>query len=408
MKTRTKINCSIIDHNSIRICGIIVAAGAANRFGGRIPKQFLPLAGIPVFLHSLRAFLSHSQCERCVVVCAPTEIDRVRSDIIEFFPDLLDRTVIVAGGLERAESVANGVKTVLDDDVDAVFIHDAARPGLSHDVLDRLLAGLSAHHGSAPALPVVDALKRSSAKGFETIERKEVYRIQTPQAIRTEQVNLIYSNAELSNAVDDFQLAEAAGLSLTLVEGDEKLSKLTYQQDFAKLEHVLFNQNLIIRTGLGYDVHAFEPGDSVQLCGVPIRHTHKLKGHSDADVAWHALTDALLGALALGDIGDHFPPSDPQWKGSASSIFLKFAADKVRELGGTISNLDVTIVCEAPKVKPHREAMRQATADIVGIDVSKVSVKATTTEALGFEGRREGISSQAIATIALPSLSTGF
>ena len=396
MKTSTQTDCPLIDHKSIVFCGIIVAAGTANRFGGSVPKQFLSLGAYPVFIHSVNKMLSHPQCKSCIVVLSDSERERAYSLIKEFVSDS-EKIHVVTGADSRTGSVRNGVLAAQETKADVVMIHDAARPGLSHATLGHLLEALTSHEGAAPALSVVDALKRQKNGEIENVDRSDLYRIQTPQAFRMDVIEELYQSID-HTAVDDFELARNAGLSLKLVPGTETLSKITYPEDEARLLQ-LMNPTKEIRFGQGYDVHAFEPGEFVTLCGTQIPHDHKLKGHSDADVAWHALTDAILGALALGDIGDHFPPSDPQWKGAPSDVFLKFAADKVSENGGRILNADLTIICEAPKIKPNRDAMRKRTADILGIDIGRVSVKATTTEGLGFEGRREGISSMASISI---------
>lgn len=398
MKTSTETDCPLIDHKSVVFCGIIVAAGTANRFGGSIPKQFLPLGALPVVVHSIAAMISHPQCTSCIVVVSESERDRADKLIRDNMKET-DKLCLVTGSDTRAGSVSNGVQAALEANPDVVLIHDAARPGLSHDTLNNLLEALATHEGAAPALPVVDALKKQTGAGIESVDRSDLHRIQTPQAFRIGVAADLYQSID-QTAVDDFELAQKAGLSLKLVQGSEVLSKITYPEDEERVLR-LMTAKTEIRFGQGYDVHAFEPGEFVTLCGTHIPHDKKLKGHSDADVAWHALTDAILGALALGDIGDHFPPSDPQWKGAPSDVFLKFAGDKVAENGGRILNVDLTIICEAPKIKPNREAMRESTAKVLGIDLARVSVKATTTEGLGFEGRREGISSMASVSVEL-------
>ena len=315
------------------------------------------------------------------------------------------RVTLVSGGSERALSVKNGIDSLRSAVPDYVLIHDAARPGLTHSVINDLLTALETHQGAAPALPVADSLKRETDGQIASIARENLYRIQTPQAFRYSDICNLYE-ADISAATDDFTLAEKSGLSLKLVQGTELLGKITYPQDLVFMEKMMAPDLPRYKTGLGYDVHAFEDGNAVTLCGIEIPHTAKLKGHSDADVAWHALTDAILGALAEGDIGDHFPPSDPQWKGVPSSVFLEFAVRRVRERKGEIINVDMTIICEAPKIKPHRDAMRARTSEILDIPLEDVAVKATTTEQLGFTGRREGIAAQAICSIRLPAHST--
>tara|TARA_B100000678_G_scaffold291464_1_gene308561 strand:+ start:27555 stop:28787 length:1233 start_codon:yes stop_codon:yes gene_type:complete len=402
MKTASKENCSIIDHKSAKFCCLIVAAGSGLRFGGRVPKQFLPLGARMVIDTSLDVLLNHPQCSGIVIVGREEDLpllETIKARRSDKSPTPIQITI---GSDTRSKSVQNGLASAKDFAADIVMIHDAARPGLTSDILDRLLAGLREHHGSAPALPVVDALKKTTDDGIESVDRASMYRIQTPQAFRADAIEHMYAGSD-GSAVDDFDLASKSGLYLTLVDGDERLMKITYPEDIKRLEQILFaNTQYVTRSGLGYDVHAFEPGNEVQLCGVAIPHDVKLKGHSDADVGWHALTDALLGAIAAGDIGDHFPPTDPQWKGAASEVFLSFAGEQISAMGGTIVNVDITLICEAPKVKPHREAMRLATAKVLNVDPGIISVKATTTEGLGFEGRREGIAAQAIASVMLP------
>jgi 2-C-methyl-D-erythritol 4-phosphate cytidylyltransferase/2-C-methyl-D-erythritol 2,4-cyclodiphosphate synthase len=265
-------------------------------------------------------------------------------------------------------------------------------------MIDSLVSALSDHDAAAPALPVADALKAQVAGRLSTVPRDGLYRVQTPQAFRLGEIR---SALEARGSfVDDLEAVEAAGARVTLVPGDPRLHKITYAEDFDLVARLLSPLQSAPRVGKGFDVHAFEPGDHVTLCGVKIPHTAKLKGHSDADAAWHALTDAILGAVALGDIGDHFPPSDPKWKDADSGLFLKHAQMLAEKAGYALSSCDVTVICEAPKVKPHRDAMRVRTAELLGLPLDAVSVKATTTESLGFTGRREGIAAEAVAVLA--------
>lgn len=377
---------------------IIVAAGTGSRTGFETPKQFLPLAGKPVLNWSVDVFKAHSKVDQIVVV--------VSEDQFEFTQNLLvsyDSVDVIKGGKERADSVRNAFAALKGDEPQYVFIHDAARPGLQPETLNKLFKALESHDGAAPSLPVADALKKLEPGGSITnVDRSSLYRIQTPQAFRYDKIRKAQETST-SHHADDFSIASDAGLSLTLTDGSERLHKITYKEDFERMADVL-SRTLPPRIGSGFDVHAFESGNAVMLCGVDIPHTHKLKGHSDADVAWHALTDAILGALTLGDIGAHFPPSDPQWKGAASSTFLKHANEQALASGYSIGNADVTIICEAPKVRPHVEVMRSATAECLGINVEQVSIKATTTEQLGFTGRKEGIAAQAsVLLVANPS-----
>ena len=387
-------NCA----NTTNAAAIIVAAGIGSRTGFETPKQFLPLAGKPVLTWSIDVFAAHSRIEQIVIV--------VSEDKFEFTHNLLasyDSVDVVKGGKERADSVRNAFDALKGDEPQYIFIHDAARPGLQPETLNLLFEALESYDGAAPGLPVSDALKRLETSGSITnVDRSSMYRIQTPQAFHYDKIRRAQEISS-SHHADDFSIASDAGLSLTLTDGSERLHKITYKEDFERMADVL-SRTLPPRIGNGFDVHAFEPGDAVMLCGVEIPHTHKLKGHSDADVAWHALTDAVLGALALGDIGAHFPPSDPQWKGAASSTFLKHANKLALAKGYSIGNVDVTVICEAPKVRPHVEAMQSATAECLGVKMEQVSIKATTTEQLGFTGRKEGIAAQAsVLLVANPS-----
>ena len=368
---------------------VIVAAGQGSRFGGEAPKQLLPLLDRPVLTHSIDAF---RQCQniRRIVIVAP-------SDQLDLFENkAADR--IVPGGETRTASVMAGLHALAEGAPDLVLIHDAARPGVTPTVIEAVIGALKTAPAAAPALPVVDALKRETSDGLQDISREGLMRVQTPQGFHWETIRTAISRGQ-GAFVDDLAAVEALGAKVALVPGDERNAKITYPGDLERISRLMVAK-MPPRLGTGFDVHAFEPGDRVTLCGVEIPHAAKLEGHSDADVAWHALTDAILGALALGDIGDHFPPSDPQWKGAPSRVFLDHAGQLVRAQGYGISNCDITLICEAPKVKPHREAMRAKTAEVLGVDLSAISVKATTTEGLGFTGRREGIAAQATACLS--------
>lgn len=365
---------------------IIVAAGAGTRYGSAVPKQFLQLGSKPVWQWSYQAIKHHPLVGEIVVVipdgCYNAQFERGVKTVI--------------GGNTRTDSVLNGLKALSCPPNSPVLIHDAARPGLTLDIIDSLLAALKVSNGSAPYLPVNDALKRGTTN-LATVDRGDLKRVQTPQAFRLGEIKEALQEAGES-LVDDLEAIQRVGGAIKLIPGHERLAKITNPGDIAWMEKVLMKTET--RTGTGFDVHAFEPGNHVTLCGVNIPHTASLKGHSDADAAWHALTDALLGALALGDIGDHFPPTDDKWKNAPSSVFLKHASKLAEETGATIQNVDITIICEAPKVKPHRELMRQSTADCLNIALDQVSVKATTTEGLGFTGRGEGLAAQASVTLA--------
>ena len=286
-------------------------------------------------------------------------------------------------------------------DADAVLIHDAARPFLADFVIDKLIAALESADGAIPALPVVDTLARASGRLGDVVDRTGIIRVQTPQAFRMAAIRAAHDNWTGDHATDDAQMVRAAGFDVSTVEGHVLLEKITRPADFAEAER-RWTQRMISRTGMGYDVHRLVVGEELWLGGIRIEHSHGLSGHSDADVALHALTDALLGALGDGDIGSHFPPSDPQWRGAASHRFVEHAAKLIRQAGGVIDHVDVTIICEAPKIGPHRDAMRVAIGQMLDLPATKVSVKATTTERLGFTGRGEGIAAQAVATIRLP------
>jgi len=366
---------------------IIVAGGKGARSGRDRPKQWEPLLGRRVIDWSVEAFLAHPGLQDLVIVAdAPDAAG---------FPDTVR---VVPGGDTRTASVRAGLSALRVLGETPVLIHDAARPGLSMAMIDALIAALETSDAAAPALAVSDALKTQAAGHLATVPRDGLWRVQTPQAFRLATISAAL--AAPGAFVDDLEAVEAGGATVTLVPGDPKLHKITYPEDFDLVARLLAPFPLMPRVGKGFDVHGFEPGDHVTLCGVKIPHTAKLQGHSDADAAWHALTDAILGAAALGDIGDHFPPSDPQWKNADSGIFLKHAQKLATDAGYTLTSCDITVICEAPKVKPHREAMRERTAELLGLSRDAVSVKATTTEGLGFTGRREGIAAEAVAVLA--------
>ncbi|MDP3495065.1 MAG: bifunctional 2-C-methyl-D-erythritol 4-phosphate cytidylyltransferase/2-C-methyl-D-erythritol 2,4-cyclodiphosphate synthase [Hyphomonadaceae bacterium] len=368
-----------------KAAAIVVAAGSGTRLGGALPKQFLTLGGKPMLLWSVETLLQCNKFAAVAVVVPAGEENRVRAILPHAW-----NLHVVAGGASRTDSVRAGLSVLEPMLPDRVLIHDAARPGLSAAVIDELLAALDTADAAAPALAIADALKAIPA--VSSVSRDGLVRVQTPQAFRWPTIASAYAST-IDPAVDDLALVEAAGASITLTPGRHELMKVTYPEDFAVAEKLIAGPT--VRVGFGFDVHGFEPGDAVILCGVRIPHTKKLEGHSDADAGWHALTDAILGALALGDIGDHFPPSDPRWKGAASVQFLKHAVKLAHDRGFRIANADITIVAERPKISPHREAMRAATAEAMNVPLEAVSVKATTTEKLGFVGREEGIAAQA-------------
>jgi 2-C-methyl-D-erythritol 4-phosphate cytidylyltransferase / 2-C-methyl-D-erythritol 2,4-cyclodiphosphate synthase len=376
----------------MRIGAIILAAGSGSRAESLRPKQLVEIGGRAMVSWSLDVFVDHPAVDAIVLVAPHGALARYE----EMFPGA---DIVVSGGASRALSVQSGIKALseLDPSPTHVLIHDAARPGLTTSTIDRLIEALADLDGVAPAIPVVDALKRDTPDSLANVERNGLWRIQTPQGFR---LDLIREALNLAgpDVVDDLEAAEKLGARLGVVRGSERLAKVTYPEDFETMGNLL-SPGLGMRIGTGFDVHGLEPGDGVTLCGVQIPHDKRLKGHSDADVAWHALTDAILGALALGDIGDHFPPSDPRWAGAPSDVFLRKAVELADQHGFTIVNCDLTLICEAPRVKPHREAMRERTRAVLDIPLERISVKATTTEGLGFTGRREGIAAQAAVMI---------
>lgn len=378
--------------SAVKVGAIIVSAGSGSRAGEGEPKQYRLLGGKPVLVWSVLAMLQRNEIA-AVVVCVPFGGAAQAQAILPNSP----RVIVVEGGKTRTDSVRAGLRALQPHAPDSVLIHDAARPGLSQTVLQELLAALSGADAAAPALPVADALKDRSGPSLRSVPRDHLVRVQTPQAFRWNVITRAYETAA-GSAVDDLALVEASGAKVVLTPGRAELMKITYPEDFAVAEKLIAGPTM--RVGTGFDVHGFEPGDAVILCGVRIPHTKKLEGHSDADAAWHALTDAILGALALGDIGDHFPPSDPQWKGAASVKFLQHAVKLANDRGFHVANADITILAERPKISPHKEAMRQATAGAMGVSPEVVSVKATTTEKLGFVGREEGIAVQATVLLS--------
>lgn len=376
---------------------IIVAAGRGERAGGGdMPKQFRLLLGRPILAWSIRAFAADSRFSQIIVVTKPEWFDRVAV--------LAKGTAItlVEGGSTRTESVRNGLEAVAGGrGIEFVFIHDAARPGLDQSLLDGLFRALEDVPGAIPVLRIADALLREVPGGSQAeIDREGLFRVQTPQAFRLQPILAAFDALpDGASHVDDAAIARAAGLAIGLCAGHERLMKVTHPEDFTEME---MRMGLRPAIGNGFDVHEFEPGGHVILCGVRIPYSAKLKGHSDADAGFHALTDAVLGALSAGDIGDHFPPTEEKWRGAPSELFLAHARHLVEARGGRISNVDLTIMCEAPRIKPFREQMRAETARVLGLRPEQVGIKATTTEGLGFAGRREGLAALATACILLP------
>ncbi len=380
------------------VVAIIVAAGRGHRVGGDIPKQYRRLSGDMILTRSIRAMLANEQVEKLCVVIHPDDLPLYEQALAP----IEDSRILppVMGGETRAISVRNGLESLVGEAPQKVLIHDAARPFLSTRIIDDLIESLDTHQGAFPVIPVVDALWQ--AKDLTPVSRDGLLRAQTPQAFRYADILNAHRKGD-PNASDDVAIAVGVGLDVAQVTGDERNFKVTTQDDLERAQSMSAAPSSRsipdIRVGQGYDVHAFTKGDTVTLNGVEIPHGRKLKGHSDADVAMHAITDAIYGALAEGDIGQWFPPSDPQWKGAASDIFLKHAVERVALREFQISHVDCTIVCEEPKIGPHATAMRETLKGLLGIEMDRISVKATTSEKLGFTGRAEGISAHATATL---------
>jgi 2-C-methyl-D-erythritol 4-phosphate cytidylyltransferase/2-C-methyl-D-erythritol 2,4-cyclodiphosphate synthase len=376
---------------------LIVAAGKGERAGMGTPKQYAPLLGQPMLRRAVEAFAGRRDIFIQVMIAPGQEAQYGAATTG------LDLPAPAIGGATRQESVRRGLEALAGAAADFVLIHDAARPLVSPRLIDDVIAALEAGADAAiPLLPVRDTLRKQENGKWITVPRKELLRAQTPQGFRFAAILKAHRDHAAHEVTDDMALAELAGLKIVAVPGEEINMKVTNAEDFAMAEALLSARLGEARTGSGYDVHRFVPGDHIWLCGVKIPHDFALEGHSDADAGLHALTDAILGAIGEGDIGQHFPPQDERWRGAPSSKFLDHAAGLVRAKGGAIVHCDVTIICERPKLSPHREAMRAKIAEILRLDISRVSVKATTTEGLGFIGRREGLAAQAIATVRLP------
>ena len=368
-----------------RTVALIVAAGNGSRAGGAVPKQYAMVAGKPLIAHAYAAFAGHPAVDEVVVVIA--------ADAGNLANAALGPVRTVIGGATRRESVALGLAGIV---ADRVLVHDAARPFVPAAVVDRVLAALDGHEGAIPVLAVADTLVRDGA----VVPRDGLSRVQTPQGFRAGSLRAAHAGWPADEeATDDAQMVQRLGGSVALVQGDAMLDKVTHPQDFAAAEAKVAWET---RSASGFDVHRLEAGEQLWLGGVLIPHDKGLSGHSDADVGLHALTDALLGTIAAGDIGTHFPPSDPQWKGADSAQFLQHAATLIADKGGRIDFVDLTLICEAPKIGPHREEMRARIGDLLGLSADRVSIKATTTERLGFTGRGEGIAAQAVATVSVP------
>jgi 2-C-methyl-D-erythritol 4-phosphate cytidylyltransferase/2-C-methyl-D-erythritol 2,4-cyclodiphosphate synthase len=383
----------------MQFSAVIVAAGAGSRAGPGEAKQWRALAGRPVARWSAEALLG-AGAQEVVVVIAEDQEALARDALAG-----LERLRFTHGGALRSQSVRRGLAALSAPDDGVVLVHDAARPLLRAEHVSRLLAALESAPAAILALPLADTLKRDAgdARIAATIPRGGLWRAQTPQAFRLGALKAAYAAWPADQEpTDEAMVVEAAGGTVALVPGDPALAKLTFPEDFAMAERIA-GAARTLRIGQGLDAHRFGPGEAVMLCGVAIPHDHGLVGHSDADAGLHAITDALLGAIGEGDIGDHFPPTDPQWRGAASDVFLLHAAALVAGRGGRILNVDVTLVCERPRIKPHRAAMRERLAELLGLDLAAVSVKATTMEGMGFTGREEGLLAQAVAMVELPA-----
>jgi 2-C-methyl-D-erythritol 4-phosphate cytidylyltransferase / 2-C-methyl-D-erythritol 2,4-cyclodiphosphate synthase len=385
------------------VAAVIVAGGRGERAGGDLPKQYRDIAGAPMLRSTLEAFLSHPGVRLVQPVIHLADEPLYWSAVAG-----LERLCApVGGGAKRQASVRAGLEALAARAPELVLIHDAARPFPSSSLIDRAIAAGKAEGAAVPVIAMTDTVKRVGGDGriAETLDRGSLRTVQTPQAFAFDLIRAAHARAAAAGRedfTDDSALAEWAGHRVSVFEGDTANMKVTTGADFARAEILHLASLADVRTGNGFDVHAFADGDHVMLAGIRIPHSRGVTGHSDADVALHALVDAILGALAEGDIGQHFPPSDPQWKGAPSERFLKFACERVRARRGMIAHLDVTIVCETPRVSPHREAMRARIAGIAGVPVGRVAVKATTSEKLGFTGRGEGIVAMATATVRLP------
>ena len=400
-----------LSRTGLSVTALIVAAGRGARMGSAIPKQFLDLGGRPVLAHSIEAFMRHPMIGRLLVMIHDDDYPMYEA-AIRTLPEHLALCVSVAsGGATRQETVRRGLAHLSErmafPDEGLVLIHDAARPFVSESLITRAIAAGLRDGAAIPVLPVVDTMAQLDTNGIVVAnpDRTTLRAVQTPQVFRFDLIHAAHAaaaQAGRADFTDDAGIVSFAGHPVSTFEGSARAFKLTTPEDVARAAELLAPARTDIRSATGYDVHAFGLGDHIMLGGVRIAHTHGVVGHSDADVLLHALTDALLGTIADGDIGSHFPPSDMRWKGMASHVFLAEAVRLVRLRGGEIRHLDGTVVAEAPKVGPHRDAMRRVIADVANIDISRVSIKATTSESLGFTGRREGIAALATATIALP------
>lgn len=375
---------------------ILVAAGRGIRAGGETPKQYCKIGGRALLTITIENALKSFNFGKVIVVIGKND-----SLAAQYLKPYGDRLVTAIGGATRTDSVRAGLMALAEQSIDHVYIHDAARPFLTPKLVDDLSNALATHQAGAPTLPIADAVKTLDG---DSVDRDALRRVQTPQAFHYGAIMAAFEQIKPDETyVDDIAIARQAGLTITFTTGNPNNFKVTYPEDFAKAASMM--NETYIATGSGFDVHQFdfESDEPLWLCGVPIDCGYTLLGHSDADAGLHALTDAILGAMCFGDIGDHFPPSDPQWKGASSDKFLTFAVEKLKQTGGTLQHVDVTLICEQPKIKPYRERMRERVAELCELPFSRVSVKATTTEKLGFTGRGEGLAAQAVATVRFGS-----
>ena len=400
----------------VTAAALIVAAGRGHRVGGPLPKQYRHLTGRAVLGYSVRRFAMHPRIDRVRVVINPDD-RTLYDDAVEDSAGAEEGKLLapVAGGATRQDSVRNGLESFADTPPDLVLIHDGARPLVPEAVIDGALDALAGHDGALPALAVSDSLKRAapgSAVIAGAVPREGLWRAQTPQGFRYPAILDAHRAAAGNALTDDAAVAELAGLSVALTAGDEDNLKITTERDFARAERILAAQDgrdvnvaaaLETRVGMGFDVHRFGPGDHLMLGGVAVPHTQGVVSHSDGDVVLHAIVDAVLGAMAAGDIGTHFPPSDEAWRDAASARFVAHALRLLAERGGRLAHVDITVICQRPRIGPHREAMMARLADVLGLGPARISLKATTTERLGFTGRGEGIAAQAVATVHLPA-----
>lgn len=384
------------------VAALIVAAGKGTRLGAPLPKQYLPLGDTPVLRHTVKAFLAHSSVDCVQVVISSADRALYEASVGDLgLPEPAD------GGTTRQESVFNGLLALEQSGIDKVLIHDAARPFVSEGLIQQIVDGIGETGAIVPVLPVTDSVKLAWGDLLgDDVDRSELRRTQTPQGFRFDLILEAHRAAVGLNLTDDAAVAAQASHAVRSAAGEERNFKITTSEDMDRARRTLAalpgSAQVEYRSGSGFDVHRFADGRPMIICGIKIPFDRGLEGHSDADVGLHAITDAILGAIADGDIGDHFPPTDPQWRGAPSDVFLAFAGSRVIERGGHIASIDVTIICERPKIKPHRQAMRERIAAILAMDTGRVSVKATTTERLGYTGRQEGIAAQAVATVALP------